>query len=83
MRVTGPSVNIWEVVWRHSIITFLVHLPNNRIMYVSTRDIRMDISPSARIERALTSDEVNPTWGTSMVIVVCMAVVISDLPVVD
>ena len=64
-------------------MTSLRHLPTRRIVSVSTRDMRRAMAPPARINRALTSSGVNPTWGPMRVVAVCSAAVISALRTVD
>ena len=41
------------------------------------------MAPPARIDRALTSSGVNPTWGPMVAVAVRSAVVISALQTVD
>ena len=52
-------------------------------MSVSTRAMRRDMGPLARIDRALTSSGVNPTWGPMIVVAAWSAAVISTLRIVD
>ena len=61
----------------------LRHLPTKRIMYVLTRAMRRAMAPLARIDRALASSGVNPTWGPMRVVAVRSAAVISTLRTVD
>ena len=64
-------------------MTSLRHLPTRRIVSVSTRAMRRAMAPPARIDRALTSSGVNPTWGPMVVVAARSVVVISALRTVD
>ena len=61
----------------------LRHLPMRRIVSVSTRAMRRAMAPPARIERALMSSGVNPTWGPMMVVAAWSAALILALRTVD
>ena len=64
-------------------MTSLRHLPTRRIVPVSTRAMRRAMALLARIDRALTSSGVNPTWGPMLAVAVRSALVISALRTVD
>ena len=61
----------------------LCHLPTTRIVYVSNRAMRRAMAPPARIERALTSSGVNPTWGPMIVVTARSTAIILELRTVD
>ena len=61
----------------------LSHLPTRRIVSVSTCTTRRAMAPPARIDRALTSYGVNPTWGPMRVFAACSNAVVSALWTVD
>ena len=64
-------------------MTSLRHLPTRRIVSVSTHAMRRAMAPPARIDRALTSSGVNPTWGPLVAVAVRSALVILALRTVD
>ena len=64
-------------------MTSLRHLPTRRIVSVSTRAMRRAMAPPARIDRALTSSGMNPTWVPMVVVAARSAVVILALRTVD
>ena len=64
-------------------MTLLRHLPTRWIVSVSTRPLRRAMAPPARIDRALTSSGVNPTWGPMRVVATRSTVVILALWTVD
>ena len=61
----------------------LCHLTMSWIVSVSTRAMSRAMAPLARIDCALMSSGVNPTWGPMGVVVASSAVVISALRNVD
>ena len=64
-------------------MTLLRHLPTRWIVSVSTPPMRRAMAPPARIDRALTSSGVNPTWGPMRVVATRSTVVILALWTVD
>ena len=64
-------------------MTLLRHIPTRRIVSVSTHAKRRAMAPPARIDRALMSSGVNPTWGHMRVVAARNAAVISALRTVD
>ena len=64
-------------------MTSLRHLPTRRIVSMSTRATRRAMALPARIDRALTSSGVNPTWGPMRVVAARSDVVILALRTLD
>ena len=83
MRDASPSVNACAIVCRKRNMTSLRHIPTRQIVSVSTLAMRRAMAPPARIDRALMSSGVNPTWGTMRVVAARSAAVISALKTVD
>ena len=64
-------------------MTSLRQLPTRRIVSMLTRAIKRAMAPPVRIDRALTSSGVNPTWGPMRLVAARCAVVILVLRTVD
>ena len=64
-------------------MTSLRHLPMRWIVSMSTCPLRRAMAPPARIDHALTSFGVNPTWGPMRVVATRSTVVILALRTVD